>query len=109
MDNLVFRMLIEKMADLLPVLVESEGIERHETVDPPTQSFYLVFIGSSLLAMHCEIKLHSTTVDIAVVVHHHGLSSSSIEDGEKHEHSKRSLLRFCLHDLFDILKVSVPL
>ena len=76
------------------------GTNRHHAEDTPAQRFDLVLIGATFLPVYQKVKLHARAVDMALVIHDHGLGAATIQNGEKIENAYRVLPVHIRHPAF---------
>ena len=99
-QDAVLRMLGKEHTDRPTIRPRRPGTNRHHAEDAPAQRFDLVLIGATFLPVYQKVKLHARAVDMAVIVHDHGLGAATIQNGEKIENAYRVLPVHIRHPAF---------
>ena len=82
MNDLVIGMFIKEFDYLFLIFSECKRMQWHHAVNSTTQCFDFIIISSSFFSMYHEIELYFCTIDVSVIVHHHGFGTTSVHDGE---------------------------
>ena len=96
-DDLIFGVRLEKCAQLTLILRKVLRVNGAHAVYPAAEGFYLVVVCSTLLPMHEKVKLNFRSVDMPIIIHHHGLGTASVHDGKHVQHPNRLLRQILTH------------
>ena len=91
----VLRMILKKNANITLVPGKILRVNGVHTIYPAAQRFNFVIISAALFPVNKKVELHLCSVNMSIIVHHHGFGSAAIHNGKQIQHPN-----WVLHTLF---------